>query len=125
MTPQRLSVLDFVAGRPGHIGADRVWNRVKEQHPHVDLAIICRTLQPLKRLGVVTEAVIGNKVRFALADHHTRHNHMVCSEYECGQTITLDYPAEFSRIFQQAFGSTLNLGNITIGGVRSYRQSTD
>ena len=118
-------MLDIVAGRPGHIEADRVWNRVKEQHPHVDLAIICRTLQPLKRLGVVTEAVIGNKLHFALADHHTWHNHMVCSEYECVQTITPDYLAEFSQIFQQAFGSTLNLGNITIGGVRSYRQSAD
>ncbi len=79
----------------------------------------------MKRLGVVTEPVIGNKPHFALADHHTWHNRMVASEYECVQSITPDYPAEFSQIFQQAFGSTLNLRNITIGGVRSYRQSAD
>ena len=129
MTPQRLSALGIVAGRPDHIGADGVWNRVKEQHPHVELAIICRTLQPLKRLGVVTETVIGNKLHFSLADHHTWHNRMVCSEYECAQTITPDYLAEFRQIFQPAFGSTLSPGNIvsiiTIGGVRSYRQSAD
>ena len=121
MTPQRLSVLDVVAGRPDHIGADGVWNRVREQHPHVDLAIICRTLQPLDRLGVVTEAVTGNKLHSALAHHHTWHNHMVCSECECVQTISPDHPAEFTQIFQQAFGSTINPGNsiIIIGGVRS------
>ena len=72
MTPQRLSVLDIVANRPGHIGADEVWNLAKEQHPYVDLATIYRTLQLLKRLGVVTEVVIGNKLHFELADHHNR-----------------------------------------------------
>ena len=68
MTPQRLSVLDIVARRSGHIGADEVWNLAKAQHPYVDLATIYRTLQLLKRLGVVTEVVIGNKLHFELAD---------------------------------------------------------
>ena len=125
MTPQRVSVLDIVADHPGHIGVDEVWNWAREQHPYVDLATIYRTLQLLKRLGAVTEVVIGNKLHFELADHHTRHNHMVCSECKSVQTLTPDYLAEFSQRLQQEFGFTPDLDNITIGGVCSCCQSAD
>ena len=37
MTPQRLTVLEIVAGHPGHIGVDLVWSLAKEQHPYVGL----------------------------------------------------------------------------------------
>ena len=125
MTPKRLSVLDAVAGHPGHIGVDEVWNWAREQHPYVDLATIYRTLQLLKRLGMVTEVVIGNKLHFELADRHTRHNHMVCSECESVQTLTPGYLAEFSQRLQQEFGFTPDLDKITIGGMCSYCQSAD
>lgn len=119
MTPQRLSVLDIVAARSGHVGADEVWNRAREQHPYVDLATIYRTLQLLKRLGVVTEVIIGNKLHFELADHHNRHNHMVCSECDAVQTLSPDYLEELSLRLRQEFGFTPDLDNITIGGVCS------
>ena len=117
MTPQRLSVLDIIAARTGHIGADEVWNLAKEQHPYVDLATIYRTLQLLKSLGVVTEVVIGNKLHFEMADHHTRHNHMVCSACDGVQTLTPDYLAEFSQRLEREFGFSPDLNNIPIGGI--------
>lgn len=117
MTPQRLSVLDIVARRSGHVGADEVWNLAREEHPFVDLATIYRTLQWLKGLGVVTEVVIGNKLHFEMADHHNPHNHMVCSVCDGVQTLTPDYLAEFSKRLEQEFGFSPNLDNITIGGM--------
>ncbi|MYC34610.1 MAG: transcriptional repressor [Chloroflexi bacterium] len=117
MTPQRLSVLDIVARRTGHIGADEVWNLAREEHPYVDLATIYRTLQWLKGLGVVTEVIIGNKLHFEMSDHHNPHNHMVCSICDGVQTLTPDYLAEFSQRLEQEFGFSPNLDNITIGGV--------
>ena len=123
ITPQRLSVLDIVAARTGHIGADEVWHLAKAQHPYVDLATIYRTLQLLKRLGVVTEVVIGNKLHFELADQHNPHNHMVCSVCDAVQTLSPDYLAEFSRRLQQEFGFTPDLDNLTIGGQCSRCQS--
>jgi Fur family ferric uptake transcriptional regulator len=116
ITPQRLSVLDIVAGRTGHIGADEVWSLAKEQHPYVDLATIYRTLHLLKRLGVVTEVVIGNKLHFELADQHNRHNHMVCSACDTVQTLSPYYLAEFSQRLEQEFGFLPDLENLTIGG---------
>ena len=116
MTPQRLSVLDIVASRSGHVGADEVWNRVKMQHPYVDLATVYRTLQLLKRIGVVTEVVIGNKLHFELTDQHNRHHHMVCSHCDAVQTLSPAYLDELSQRLQLEFGFTPDLENFTIGG---------
>ena len=117
MTPQRLSVLDIVARRSGHIDADEVWKLARQDHPYVDLATIYRTLRLLKSIGVVTEVMIGNKHHFELADHHNRHNHMVCSVCDGVQTLSPDYLVEFSQRLEHEFGFVPDLDNITIGGV--------
>ena len=116
MTPQRLSVLDIVARRPGHIGADEVWTLAKVQHPYVDLATVYRTLQFLKRVGVVTEVVIGNKLHFELMDHHNPHHHLVCSGCDDVYTLSPDYMAEFSQRLSLEFGFSPDLDNLTIRG---------
>ena len=116
MTPQRLSVLDIVAGQPGHIGADEVWSLAKVQHPYVDLATVYRTLQFLKRIGVVTEVVIGNKLHFEMTDQHNPHHHLVCSSCEAVYTLSPDYLVEFSHRLAQEFGFSVDLENLTIGG---------
>ncbi len=116
MTPQRLSVLDIVAGQPGHIGADEVWSLAKVQHPYVDLATVYRTLQFLKRVGVVTEVVIGNKLHFEMTDQHNPHHHLVCSSCEVVYTLSPDYLVEFSERLTQEFGFSVDLENLTIGG---------
>ena len=124
MTPQRLSVLDIVAGRSGHVGADEVWRQVQAQHPYVDLATVYRTLQLLKREGVVTEVLIGNKLHFELTDQHSRHHHMVCSHCDAVQTLSPAYLEELNQRLLQEFGFAPDLGNFTIGGVCAQCRTT-
>ena len=116
MTPQRLTVLDIVAGHPGHIGVDLVWSLAKEQHPYVDLATVYRTLQTLKRAGVVTEVLIGHKLHFELTDQHNPHHHMVCSSCDAVYTLSPDYLSGFSQRLEEEFGFIPDLENFTVGG---------
>ena len=116
MTPQRLSVLDIVASQCGHIGVDEVWGLARQQHPYVDLATVYRTLQLLKRAGVVTEVLIGNKLHFEMTDQHNPHHHMVCSSCDDVFTLSPDYLAGFSRRLVEEFGFVPDLENLTIGG---------
>ena len=122
MTPQRLSVLDIVAAGPAISALMRSGTWPRSSTPTSIWPPSTRTLQLLKRLGVVTEVVIGNKLHFELADHHNRHNHMVCSECDSVQTLSPAYLAEFSQRLQQEFGFTPDLDNITIGGLCSICQ---
>ncbi len=116
MTPQRLSVLDIVASQQGHIGVDEVWGLARQQHPYVDLATVYRTLQLLKRAGVVTEVLIGNRLHFEMIDKHNPHQHMVCSSCDSVFTLSPDYLAGFSRRLVEEFGFVPDLENLTIGG---------
>ena len=116
MTPQRLSVLDIVASQRDHIGVDEVWDLARKQHPYVDLATVYRTLQFLKRLGVVTEVLIGNKLHFELTDRHNPHHHLVCSSCDSVFTLSPDYLSGFIRQMVEEFGFVPDLENLTIGG---------
>ena len=117
--------MDCVAGKSGHVGADEVWNQVKIQHPYVDLATVYRTLQLLKREGVVTEVVIGNKLHFELTDQQNRHHHMVCSHCDAVQTLSPAYLDELNRRLQREFGFAPDVENFTIGGVCSKCQTAE
>lgn len=48
MTPQGLSVLDIVARRTGHVGADEVWNLAREEHPYVNGLFLEEPIHPVR-----------------------------------------------------------------------------
>ena len=49
LTPQRLMILAVIDEEGGHVGPDRVFERVKEQYPYIDIATVYRTLHLLKK----------------------------------------------------------------------------
>ena len=68
LTPQRLLVLSIVAESGGHMGVDEVFRRAIEAYPYMDIATVYRSLHLLKRLGVVTEVAIGDRLHYELTD---------------------------------------------------------
>ena len=78
LTPQRMLILAAVAEADGHMGVDEVHRRAKEAYPYMDIATIYRTLHLLKKVGVVTEVAIGDRMHYELTDPHGKHHHMVC-----------------------------------------------
>ena len=44
LTPQRLMILAVIDEEGGHVGPDRVFERVKEQYPYIDIATVRQTL---------------------------------------------------------------------------------
>ncbi len=88
LTPQRLLVLSAIAGSDHHISAEEIYAQVVTKYPHVNISTIYRTLDLLKRLGLVTETDLGGgRVRYHPVDKG-HHHHLVCQE--CGAIIDLD-----------------------------------
>ena len=89
ITSQRSLILDVIRQGQGHLDADEVYRRAREKKPRLSLSTVYRTLQTLKRLGLVEE------LHFDEAHHHyevkpsAEHHHLVC--LGCGKVI------EFSR----------------------------
>ena len=90
ITKQRALILEIIRRGQGHLDADEVYRQAREKQPRLSLSTVYRTLQLLKRLGLVEE------VHFDEAHHHyevkpsSEHHHLVC--LGCGKVIEFGYP---------------------------------
>ena len=107
------------------MGVDEVYRRAKETYPYMDIATVYRTLHLLKRLNLVTEVAIDDRLHFELMDPDGRHHHMVCRQ--CGGAFNLDpdYLEEFRKTLVEEFTFEPDLDNFTVTGICLECQSKD
>ncbi len=90
LTPQRIMILSAIDNSDNHISAEEIYAQIAAKYPNVNISTVYRTLELLKRLGLVTETNLGEgRVRYHPAEKG-HHHHLVCQE--CGVTIDLDEP---------------------------------
>ncbi len=88
LTPQRIMILSAIENSDNHISAEEIYAQIVAKYPNVNISTVYRTLELLKRLGLVTETNLGGgRVRYHPAEKG-RHHHIVCRE--CGAIIDLD-----------------------------------
>jgi len=88
LTPQRIMILLAIENSDDHISAEEIHAQIVAKYPHINISTVYRTLELLKRLGLVTETDLGGgRVRYHPAVKG-RHHHLVCQE--CGAIIDLD-----------------------------------
>ncbi|MFC1964632.1 Fur family transcriptional regulator [Chloroflexota bacterium] len=88
LTPQRMMVLTAIENSANHISAEEIYAQVVAKYPHVNISTVYRTMDLLKKLGLVTDTDLGGgSVRYHPADRG-HHHHLVCQE--CGTIIDLD-----------------------------------
>jgi len=83
-------ILAAIENSDDHISAEEIYARIVARYPSVNISTVYRTLELLKRLGLVTETDFGEgRVRYHPAGKG--HHHLVCQE--CGAIIDLDESA--------------------------------
>ena len=88
LTPQRIMVLSAIEDSDDHISAEEIYAQIVAKYPQVNISTVYRTLELLKRLGLVTETDLGGgRVRYHSVEKG-HHHHLVCQE--CGAIIDLD-----------------------------------
>jgi len=88
LTPQRMMIVAAIESSEDHISAEEIYIQVKAKYPHMNPSTVYRTLELLKKLGLVTETDLGEgRLRYHSADKG-RHHHLVCQR--CGTIIDLD-----------------------------------
>jgi Fur family ferric uptake transcriptional regulator len=88
LTPQRVMIVDAIENSNHHISAEEIYVQVRAKYPHMNISTIYRTMELLKRLGLITETNLGEgKVRYHSADKG-HHHHLVCQK--CGKIVDLD-----------------------------------
>ena len=89
ITSQRALILDVIRQGQGHMDADEVYRRAREKKPRLSLSTVYRTLQTLKKLGLVEELHFDEAHNHYEVKPSAEHHHLVC--LDCGKVI------EFSR----------------------------
>jgi Fur family ferric uptake transcriptional regulator len=81
-------ILSAIEESDSHISAEEIHARIVARYPNVNISTVYRTLELLKRLGLVTETDLGEgRVRYHPAEKG-HHHHLVCQQ--CGAIIDLD-----------------------------------
>ena len=117
LTPQRMLVLAAIENSDGHISAEEIYAQVVAKYPHVNISTVYRTLDLLKRLGLVTETDLGGgRVRYhpAAKGHH---HHLVCQQ--CGEIIDLEESllSPLKKTLLQEYQFTADLRHLGIFGL--------
>ena len=88
LTPQRIAIVNEIAGDLSHPTAQDLFERLRPSFPTMSFATVYNTLDALARCGLTGELRLGSAVRFDpnVAPHH----HAVCDA--CGAIA--DIPAE-------------------------------
>ena len=117
LTPQRLLVLQIVGAGQGHMGVDEVFRQAKEAYPYMDIATVYRTLHLFKRLGVVTEVAIGDRLHYEITDPSGKHHHMVCQVCHGAYNLSPHYLEEFRETLIRDFGFEPDLEHFAVPGI--------
>lgn len=84
-TPQRLAVLDIIARSQEHLTPLALHQKVRQEHPHIGLVTVYRTLNILVELGLICEVRAGEDSRSYVGRPPEHHDHLICSD--CGRVV--------------------------------------
>ena len=116
LTPQRMMVLSAIENSDNHISAEEIYAQIVVKYPNVNISTVYRTLELLKRLGLVTETDLGN----GHAGYHPvekgHHHHLVCEK--CGAIIDIDEStlARLQDVLLHRYNFSARLSHLAIFG---------
>jgi Fur family transcriptional regulator, ferric uptake regulator len=98
LTPQRRALIETIQQAEAHLDAATLLARARERDPKIDRATVYRTLELLKRLGLIDELDLmhlnGEKHYYEVKTQKD-HLHLAC--FRCGKIEEFDSPT-FQRL---------------------------
>jgi len=120
MTAQRRALIEAIQKSPTHLDAGSLLERARRREPNIDRATVYRTIELLKRLGLVDELDLmhleGEK-HFYEVKTRTDHIHLAC--FRCGGIEEIASPV-FDLLkaeIAQLTGFKISVARLEVGGI--------
>jgi len=116
LTPQRMLIIEILHNADKHISAEEIYEQLRSRYPYANISTVYRTLELLKKLGLVSEIDVGEgPVRYHVAEKG-RHHHLVCSG--CGKMVEMEESAlhELKHVLLRDYGFDADLKHLAILG---------
>src|SRR5580693_5146397 len=98
LTAQRRALIETIQGADAHLDAATLLSRARQRDPNIDRATVYRTLDLLKRLGLIDELDLmhlnGEKHYYEVKTQKD-HLHLAC--FGCGSVVEFE-TATFERL---------------------------
>ncbi|MEM7799087.1 MAG: transcriptional repressor, partial [Chloroflexota bacterium] len=88
ITQARQEICRILVNVGGHITADQLAEKVKEENPNIGRMTVYRTLELLTRLGAIRPVYQGTGAAHYVIMQDGHHHHLVCSN--CNMIIEVD-----------------------------------
>lgn len=86
VTPQRIAIFKILYNSTEHPSAEQIYKELQPTHPTMSLATVYKTLDTLKKSGLIQEFNVGEDC-FRYDANVNTHPHMIC--LECHQVFDL------------------------------------
>src|SRR6201996_887463 len=123
LTAQRRALIETIQGADAHLDAATLLSRARQRDPNIDRATVYRTLDLLKRLGLVDELDLmhlnGEKHYYEVRTQKD-HLHLAC--FGCGQIEELMSPT-FERLKREIVSDRnfqIDVIRLEVGGLCSH-----
>lgn len=90
ITPQRKLLLEIIRQGEGHLDADEIYRRAREQDPRISLSTVYRNLNLLKELGLISELHLDQEHHHYELRDAKDHYHLICSK--CDRVVEFHSP---------------------------------
>ncbi len=90
LTPQRMSILEYLDNNTNHPSAEDIYQEIKKKYPMISFATVYKTLEALKKRGDLLELTIDPERRRYDPDTG-HHHHLIC--IDCKKIV--DIHADF------------------------------
>ena len=90
ITPQRKLLLEIIRQGEGHLDADEIYRRAREQDPRISLSTVYRNLNLLKELGLISELHLDQEHHHYELRDVKDHYHLICSK--CDRVVEFHSP---------------------------------
>ena len=88
-TNQRVLIMEIIQQGEGHLDADEIYRRARKKEPRLSLSTVYRTLQVLKKLGLVEELHFDEEHHHYEVKPSVEHHHLIC--LGCGRIVEFHY----------------------------------
>ncbi len=125
-TSQRKILLDLIQQANGHVDADELYRRAREQEHAISLSTVYRNLKLFKDLGLVEERHFDEEHHHYESKDVAEHHHLLCSI--CGKVVEFVSPLakQMKRQIESKNGFVITDVEIRMRGYcASCRQSVD
>lgn len=96
VTPQRISILEYLENSKEHPTAETIYLAVSKEHPNISFATVYKTLDTFRDVGLLTEFNVGEDAH--RYDGNTSvHPHFVCNN--CNSIMDIKEPKTFNEFF--------------------------